>query len=123
MRIATPIKVVPNGLPRFRSRSEVSVIRMIGGPLLSYTGDRKEETPWGVSSKPSAVCVVVLLKRKSCVTAIPMDAKANEVRSHARNVRSRDVSACIHLDRSLLERLELQHTKRKMISRDTALIL
>ena len=28
------------------------------------------------------------LKRKSWVTAIPMDAKANEVLSHAKNVRS-----------------------------------
>lgn len=29
-----------------------------------------------------------VLRRKSCVMAIPMDAKASDVRSHARNVRS-----------------------------------
>lgn len=29
-----------------------------------------------------------MLRRKSCVMAMPMDAKAREVRSQARNVRS-----------------------------------
>lgn len=28
------------------------------------------------------------LRRKSCVTAMPIEAKARDVRSHARNVRS-----------------------------------
>lgn len=31
---------------------------------------------------------IELLSRKSCVTAIPIDANASEVRSQARNVRS-----------------------------------
>lgn len=35
---------------------------------------------------------VVTFNRKSCVTAIPMEAKAREVRIHARNVRSGGVS-------------------------------
>jgi len=34
----------------------------------------------------------VVFKRNSCVTAIPIEAKDNEVRSHARNVRSWGIS-------------------------------
>ena len=32
---------------------------------------------------------MVVLRRKSCVIAIPIEAKANDVRSQARKVRSR----------------------------------
>lgn len=32
----------------------------------------------------------MVFKRKSCVTAIPMEANASEVRSQARKVRSRE---------------------------------
>lgn len=51
--------VAPSGLPRCRSRSACSVF--------------------------SASDV---LSRKSCVMAMPIEAKASEVRSQARNVRS-----------------------------------
>jgi hypothetical protein len=64
----------------------VSVILIISEP--SSAGDKKDEMLCGAISMPFALRVVVLLRRKSCVTAIPIDAKANDVRSHARNVRS-----------------------------------
>lgn len=34
---------------------------------------------------------IVVLRRKSCVTAMPIDANEREVRSHARKVRSGSV--------------------------------
>jgi hypothetical protein len=64
----------------------VSVILIISEP--SSAGDKKEDMLCGATSMPFALRVVVLLRRKSCVTAIPIEAKANDVRSHARNVRS-----------------------------------
>lgn len=53
--------VEPNGLPSLRT------VAFSGLPLPSES---------------------VVLRRKSCVTATPMDANARDVRSHARNVRS-----------------------------------
>ena len=69
----TARKVVPSGLPRCRSVSACSVL------------------------SDSDV-----LSRNSWVMAIPIEAKANEVRSQARNVRSEDRSCgqlslpCLH---------------------------
>lgn len=66
--MATPKKVDPSGLPRCRSGT--------------WFGDPSGTWPsrW----------VMAVLSRNSCVTAMPMDAKAREVRSQARKVRSRN---------------------------------
>lgn len=62
--------VAPRGLPSRRS---------VASP---------ESSAWPPSASASEV-----LRRKSWVTAMPMDAKARDVRSHARNVRSAIVLA------------------------------
>ena len=86
IKIATPMNVVPNGLPILRRREEADVIRMAAG---SYTGDdRSGEKPCDVNSALFAL-EPALFKRNNWVTAIPIDANASEVLSHARNVRSK----------------------------------
>jgi len=65
-RIATPKKVAPNGFPTCLKRNES--VGFVGfNPSLSE---------------------IVVFSLKSCVMAMPMEAKASEVRSQARNVRS-----------------------------------
>lgn len=59
IKMLMPKKAVPSGLPRRRS---VSACRV----------------------SPSSV----VFSRKSCVMAMPIEANASDVRSHARNVRS-----------------------------------
>jgi len=59
MRILIPKKAAPSGFPRCRRLSA-----------------------WSPSSARD------VLRRKSCVIAMPIEANANDVRSHARNVRS-----------------------------------
>lgn len=65
--MAMPRNVAPSGLPTWRSRI------VPGG------------AGWGRSPSRS---VIVVLSRNSCVMAMPMEAKAREVRSQARKVRS-----------------------------------
>jgi hypothetical protein len=43
---------------------------------------------YGSSPEPLGLFDIVVFRRKSCVTAIPIEANAREVRSHAKNVRS-----------------------------------
>ena len=69
MTMATARKVAPSGLPMCRRRIWPSV------SVWSGMSGRWER---------------VVLRRKSCVMAMPMEAKASEVRSQARNVRSMD---------------------------------
>jgi hypothetical protein len=70
IRIEIAIKVAPRGLPTCLRRA------------------------WGVSDSGVGVdaedseCEMVVLRRKSWVTAMPIEAKEREVRSHARKVRS-----------------------------------
>lgn len=64
--IEIPRKAAPSGLPKLRKCIAEAE---------------------GSGSVPDGVEMVVL-RRKSCVIAMPMDANAREVRSHARNVRS-----------------------------------
>ena len=88
-------------------------------------------------------CESDVLRRKSCVIAIPILAKASEVRSHARNVRSTSCHvslSCYEGDnthrvlvyiQSSLERHDegfewanpFKHTKGKMIPGSTASVL
>ena len=67
MAMETPRNVAPNGFPSCRSRMAPS-----------------DSGRSGMSSRSDSV----VLRRKSCVIAMPIEAKASEVRSHARNVRS-----------------------------------
>jgi hypothetical protein len=67
MRILIPRNVAPSGFPRCRKLSA-----------------------WSPSSAND------VLRRKSCAIAIPIEAKASDVRSHARNVRSEnDISLAL----------------------------
>jgi hypothetical protein len=66
------MNVAPSGLPRWRNR---------------WFGEFCEEEDWGVDEEEEECCIDVL-RRKSCVMAMPMLAKEREVRSQARKVRS-----------------------------------
>ena len=48
----------------------------------------------------------VVLRRKSCVTAMPMEAKESEVRSQARNVRS---VTCVSICESMFPHVDVLH--------------
>lgn len=77
------MKVVPRGFPTPRKRAESwdAVVEAV-----SYIdGERIVEEPWTPCESVTAVAV---FSRKSWVTAIPIEAKAREVRIQARNVRS-----------------------------------
>ncbi len=74
--------VAPSGMPTRRS------VRR--SPLLGSPADPPLEMD--------------VLSRKSCVIAMPMEAKASEVRSQARNVRSGGGLGAISQDRYILER-------------------
>lgn len=93
MTIATPMNVEPNGFPTLRRRLEscagfeVSMSRRVFGSF----GGRIEGGPIWECPKLDFVVGTVTFRRKSWVTAIPMDAKARDVRIQARNVRSRAV--------------------------------
>ncbi|KAI5299628.1 hypothetical protein KEM55_001938 [Ascosphaera atra] len=65
--IAMPMKVPPNGLPTRMMRSRFISLPLSAGEF----GSR-----------------IVVLSRKSCVTATPIEAKESDVRSQARKVRS-----------------------------------
>jgi hypothetical protein len=64
--IEIPKKAAPSGLPRLRK----CIAEAVGSGVV----------PAGAE--------MVVLRRKSCVIAMPIDANAREVRSHARKVRS-----------------------------------
>lgn len=53
-----------------------------------------EGEPDAGSKKLACVFVEALFRRKSCVTAMPIEAKAREVRIQARKVRSREKGEC-----------------------------
>lgn len=60
-----------------------------------------------------------VLSRNSWVTAMPIEAKARDVRNHARNVRSKDLeSECTQVWVKWVV-----NTNRKMIPSNTSLIL
>ena len=97
-------KVDPSGLPTPRNRS----------------------TP---SSRGGATWETVVLSRKSCVTAMPIDAKARDVRNQARNVRSaQEATGSAKTGRQerksrMPSRSISRRTQSQMISRHTPLIL
>ena len=64
--MAIPKNVAPSGLPTWRRRYVLS----------GFAGTRPSRS------------LMVVLRRKSWVIATPIEAKAREVRSQARNVRS-----------------------------------
>jgi hypothetical protein len=70
IKTAMPMKVAPSGLPTWRSLVRGDSERLLGFVDLA----------------------MVVLRRKSCVMAMPMLAKEREVRSQARKVRSVYVS-------------------------------
>lgn len=89
--MATPMKVEPRGLPtprrRFDSVEEgvVAISRRVWG----WVGGRiAGGVFWEWRVLFEFVIAVAVLRRKSWVTAIPIEAKAREVRIHARKVRS-----------------------------------
>jgi len=65
MRIAIPIKVAPSGFPRCRNFACGEVVEDESGEF-----------------------AIEVFSRKSCVIAMPIDAKERDVRSQARKVRS-----------------------------------
>lgn len=66
-----PMNVAPSGFPRCRSLWRLCVWLSVAPSAAPDASERKLE-----------------LRRKSCVIAMPMDAKESEVRSQARKVRS-----------------------------------
>lgn len=70
------MNVAPRGFPTSRSR----VAAMASGL------EKKSGLLWDEVLEPDGAMVV--LRRNSCVIAMPIEAKANDVRNHARKVRS-----------------------------------
>lgn len=68
-----PKKVAPSGFPTCRRLKYGSVV--------------------------SPPVLMVVFKRNSCVIAMPIEAKARDVRSHAKNVRSASMSSQRHTRR------------------------
>ena len=73
-----PRNVAPSGLPTWRRWPAEVVREIVGG--WGRGGEEDEEEGWRSE--------MVVLRRKSWVTAMPMEAKAREVRSQARKVLS-----------------------------------
>lgn len=89
-----PINVAPSGLPRFARRLLLPPAAA-ATPMSSSKDDGSscEGGKTGSSWIDDVECPppdddMDLFRRKSCVMAIPMDAKARDVRSQARKVRS-----------------------------------
>lgn len=81
------MKVEPSGLPTLRRRVESwdEVVENVS----SRDGERRGgRIAGGVSRESVCAVAVVAFRRKSWVTAIPIEAKAREVRIQARKVRS-----------------------------------
>lgn len=82
--MAIPINVVPSGFPMlWRREYEVDEADVVG---LRTEVDKRGGKEFGLTL--STAPVPPELKRKSWVTAIPIDAKANEVLSQAKKVLS-----------------------------------
>lgn len=91
MRIATPMKVEPRGFPTLRRRldSEEEGVVARSRRVWAWVGGRICGCvlwEWWVLFE--SVDAVAVLRRKSWVTAMPIEAKAREVRIQARKVRS-----------------------------------
>jgi hypothetical protein len=90
--MAMAMKVAPRGLPMLRSW--VSLLLAETRKRSSRLDEACSETGTEggrMEASEDAVVVVLemeLFRRKSWVTAMPMEAKARDVRSQARNVRS-----------------------------------
>lgn len=89
--MATPMKVEPRGLPTPRRRldsvGEVVVAR--SRRVWAWVGGRiAGGVCWECRVLCESVDAVAVLRRKSWVTAMPIEAKAREVRIQARKVRS-----------------------------------
>lgn len=114
-----PMNVAPRGLPMFRYWPRVPVIATM--PVVSNDCDgvggarrtsRREgddrNCNWSLNKlSVSSIFEPVacdgpqdteLLRRNSCVIAMPMEANASDVRSQARNVRSVSVSQIFHAE-------------------------
>ena len=109
MMIAMARKVAPSGFPTCRKREAA-----IGS--VSEDDDDEEEEPL-----PSAAKEV--LRRKSCVTATPMEAKDRDVRSQARKVRSGLHAEYQYWDSRTPSNSIRYLTKCEMIPRHAPLIL
>lgn len=102
--MAMAMNVAPSGLPTSRrrvlppsllvgvrrsSRREEEEGSWFASRGRMEDGDEEEDGSELVEVEVLSVPgVMELLRRKSCVTAMPMDAKASDVRSQARNVLS-----------------------------------
>lgn len=101
MRINTaiPRNVAPSGFPNCRS-----LVALEGCGFMPSRSDS------------------VAFSRKSWVIAIPIEAKAKEVRSQARKVRSYSTSICQRPER-FREQHKGKYTKSKMISCHTSFVI
>jgi hypothetical protein len=90
--MAMPMKVAPRGLPMLRSWVSLLLAEKRKrsrrfDEACSETGTEGGRME-GSEDAAVAVLEMELFRRKSWVTAMPMEAKARDVRSQARNVRS-----------------------------------
>lgn len=94
IRIPIPINVAPNGLPTLARRL---LLLLLPPPAADTTMRSSKDDGSCDGGRIGNPCVepsedllddMDPLRRKSCVTAIPMEAKARDVRSQARKVRS-----------------------------------
>jgi hypothetical protein len=102
--MAMAMKVAPSGLPTLRRRVSLGPLLLSVAEGVRRRSSRSEdEEPWSMGRVGFmlelefgesdevwwlTLGVMELLRRNSWVTAMPMDAKASDVRSQARNVRS-----------------------------------
>jgi hypothetical protein len=90
-RMARPMKVAPNGFPTLPRRAlepSASVERDRSSLALAVSIWKCSSRGFRAAAGVEDSWLIVLLRRKSWVTAIPIEAKAREVRSQARKVRS-----------------------------------
>ena len=88
--MARPMNVAPSGFPTFPRRAlDPSASAERDKSSLALAGSIWRRSSKGFRADAGVdSCSIDLFRRKSWVTAIPIDAKAREVRSQARNVRS-----------------------------------
>ena len=116
----TPKNVAPSGLPTWRSLWVSKPEMSVGATSCSSSDSGCSVSEDACMESGGWLRCSEVLRRKSWVTATPMEAKEREVRSQARKVRSvrpLDVKVkCWEMD-------EERHTQREMVSGHTALVL
>jgi hypothetical protein len=86
--MAIPMKVAPSGFPKCRSFACGDVVDAESGELAND-----------------------VFNRKSCVIAMPMEAKERDVRSQAKKVRSRNISVLVTVHLVLVSQVERERKR------------